>query len=421
MNDINEMYNSGSKSQNNAIKYSGMAVIAVLIFVAGVILGRSVDGSSGISGILDGSSFDSSSVSADVDFDLYWTVWQTVAGRFVDEDVVNEDTMLYDSIKGMVSALGDPHTVYLDPDETEAFNSSSAGNYFSGIGAELGYEDGLMVVISPLKGSPAIDAGVRPGDVILAVDGEAFTADDTVFDAVAKIRGERGTKVVLTVLHKGDSTPVDITIVRDEITVPSMDVTINEDEKVAVIEVSRFTDSSLSVWQSNWDKAVDAVLESDAEGVIIDLRGNPGGYMDAAIYAAGEFLPEGSIVLQQEDRQGHVRDHTVLREGRLLDMEVVVLVNGASASSSEILAGALQKNDRATVVGMDSFGKGTAQEIVEFADGSSLHVTVIKWLLPDGTWISEDNKIVPDKKVDLTDEDFKEGNDPQMDAAIALF
>lgn len=426
---LKKLYSMDHVSESTMMKWLGTAVIAVLIFVSGVISGRAFDiglGDFQVSDLWDGSvnvTGDKQGIGIieDIDFDLYWTIWNTLEERFVTEEDVQEDKLFYDSIKGMVGSLGDPHTIFLDPDETEAFNDSNAGNYFSGIGAELGYEDGEIIVIAPLKGSPAIKAGIRPGDRITGVDGEPFGSDETIFDAVFKIRGEKGTTVTLTVVHRGDESPSEIPIVRDEITVPSMDFVYNEQEDVAIIEISRFTEASLSAWQSKWDKMVEATIDSGAKGLVIDLRGNPGGYMDAAIYAAGDFLEEGSVALQQEDRDGHVREHKILREGRLLKMPVVLLVNEASASASEILAGALQKNDRAMVVGVESFGKGTAQEVLDFTDGSSIHITVIKWLLPDGTWISEENKIVPDKVVELTDEDFKAGSDPQLDGALSEF
>lgn len=420
------LYPDKSQSDDKAIKKVGYVIFVVMLFVAGVITGRSVKGldAFNVSNVLNDSKLEikgdakGDSAPASIDFDLYWRVWDATSARYVDEEKTDESKMFYDSIKGMVSAYGDPHTIFLDPTETSDFNNSNSGNFFSGIGAELGYADNWPIIVSPLKGSPALEAGIRPGDKILAVDGVDVKVDDSIFELATIIRGEKGTDVVLTVLHKGDTQPVDVTITRDSITVPSMEVTMDGD--TAVLEVSRFTEASVAEWRSKWDSAVDEVVAQGAKGLVLDLRGNPGGYMDAASYAASEFLSKGEIVLQQEDRNGHVREDKVVREGKLQEIPVVILINGGSASASEILAGALQKNDRATVVGEESFGKGTAQDVVEFDDGSSLHVTVLKWLLPDGTWINEDNKIVPDNVVELTDEDFKEGLDPQMDKALEL-
>lgn len=420
------LYPDKSNSDDQAIKKVGYGILAVMLFVVGIVTGRSVKGldAFNISNVINNSPVtikgDSAgdSAPAEIDFDLYWQVWSATSDRYVDVEKVNEEEMFYDSIKGMVTAFGDPHTIFLDPTETSQFNDSNSGNFFSGIGAELGYQDNWPIIVSPLKGSPALASGIKPGDKILGVDGVDVKVGDSIYDLATTIRGEKGTDVVLTVLHKGDDKPVDITITRDSITVPSMEVTMDGD--IAVLEVSRFTEASVAEWRSKWDSAVNEVIAQDAKGLVLDLRGNPGGYMDAASYAAGEFLEKGKIVLQQEDRNGHVQEDKVIRNGKLQDIPVVILVNGGSASASEILAGALQKNDRAVVVGEESFGKGTAQDVVEFNDGSSLHVTILKWLLPDGTWINQDNKIVPDKSVELTDDDFKNGIDPQMDKALEL-
>jgi carboxyl-terminal processing protease len=418
------LYNNKVISDKTTIKNFGLVIAAVALFVIGVITGRSVDADKvfNFDRVAKNSKVEikgdtkGEGLSDDIDFNLYWEVWSTISDRYVDSSKTDEKLMFYNSVKGMVTAYEDPHTIFLSPEETESFNDSSSGNFFSGIGAELGYEGGWPIIVTPLKGSPALAAGIKAGDKIMKVDDYEVSPNDSIFDLVTKVRGERGTDVVLTVLHRGDSTPVEITITRADITIPSMELEI--EDGYAILELSRFTESTTRAWQEKWDAAVKQVGESKAKGLIIDLRGNPGGYMDSAIYAAGEFLPEGKIVMQQEDRNGHVREHKVLRKGKLQNIPVIILINEGSASASEILAGALQKNNRATVIGVESFGKGTAQDVVEFADGSSLHVTVLKWLLPDGKWISEENKVVPDIKVERTDDDFKAGLDPQMDRAL---
>jgi len=429
MSDQKSLYPDKKNTDEVALKKIGIVIGAVALFVIGIITGRSVDGldsfdALNISNIIKKSDVkivgdkEGDNAPSNIDFDLYWQVWGLVSDRFVDQGAIDNRKMFYESVKGMVSAQGDPHTIFLDPDETQAFNDSSTGSYFSGIGAELGYAEGWPIIVSPLKGSPAKAAGILAGDAILAVDGVDVTADDSILDLVTIIRGEKGTTVTLTVLHKGEQEKVDIDIVRDDITVESMEVTI--ENGIAIIELSRFSDASLREWNNNWDNIVNEISKNNVEGIVLDLRGNPGGFMDAAAYAASDFLSKGSIVFQQEDRDGHVTEEKVSRKGNLLDIPIVILVNGGSASASEILAGALQKNNRAMVVGEESFGKGTAQEVLEFDDGSSLHVTVMKWLLPDGTWISQDNKIEPDNIVELTVDDFKEGFDPQMDKALEL-
>ncbi len=353
------------------------------------------------------------------DTKLFWDVWETILNSYVDLEVIDEEEMYYGAIKGMVNSLGDSATIFLNPDETESFKNHSAGKYYEGIGAELGYRDGAVVVIAPIEGSPAVAAGVQAGDLILKVDDETIKSSHSIYDVVQKIRGDAGTEVVLTVLRIGESKSKEISIIRGEITVPSMTLDI-DDSGIYVLKVSRWTDSSLSEWSKLWDSKVQEFLDSGSDKLIIDLRNNPGGFFDAAIYAAEDFLEKGTVVAKHEDRQGNSRDYVVGRKGKLLNKRVVVLVNGGSASASEIFAGALQYDDRVEVVGLPTYGKGTAQSVVDFRDGSSLHLTIIKWLLPDGTWLNQDNVVTPDHEVDLTSDDFKDGLDPQLQKAIEV-
>jgi carboxyl-terminal processing protease len=315
--------------------------------------------------------------------------------------------------------LDDPATVFLTPEETEEFNASSQGKYFEGIGAELGYDNGQIIIVSPLEGSPAKEAGIRPGDYILKIDDYELTSDDTVYDAVAKIRGEAGTEVVLTILHRGEEESIEIAITRREITIPSMSLElVDPDENIAHLKVGRFTETNYEEWVRKWEEKVDEILDTGAEKMILDLRGNPGGFFDSAIYAGDEFLDEGFVISKQRDTRGNIRDYDSTQRGRLQDIEVVVLVNAGSASASEILAGALQQAQRASVIGEETFGKGTAQRIYDLDDGSTLHLTTLRWLLPDGSLIERDNSVVPDVEVELTNDDFIQGKDPQFDKAI---
>lgn len=355
-----------------------------------------------------------------IDFDLYWEIWNTMKYQYVDEKSVDEKEMFYGSIKGMVNSYGDPATIFLDPDETEAFTKGSAGNYFSGIGAELGYRENRVVVIAPLGGSPAEAAGMKAGDIITSIDGEDLKSNETIYDIVMKIRGERGTDVKIKVFRPSDNSSKDFTIKRGDITVPSMSYEESDKKGVYIIDISRFTEASMREWTAKWDETVDSVLAEDPKAVVIDLRGNPGGYFDAAVYAAEEFLEKDTVVAMQQDRAGKKQVYKVKRNGRLKDIPVIVLVNEGSASASEILAGALQSSDRAKIVGVNTYGKGTAQSIIDYPDGSSLHITVLIWLLPDGTWLNKDNPIIPNKVVEISDEQFKAGEDPQLEEALKL-
>lgn len=406
------------RNQNKIYKGIGSAILIICTFVVGFSAGR----------LFDGNGFDLKNaplITGDKDrdieninFNLFWDIWDTLSDTYVSEDKIDYEKMFYGSIKGLVNSLDDPATVFLDPEETDSFNDTNEGKLFEGIGAELGYDNGQIIVISPIEGSPAQKAGIRPRDVILKVDGKDILPSETIYDIVLKIRGESGTKVTLTILHPGENKTVDIEITRGQITVPSIEVKDSASKDIKILKVSRFTDASVLEWTKNWDSAVDEIVDSKAKGVILDLRGNPGGYFDAAIYAAEDFLPKGKIVSKQENRVGKVQEFKVSRKGKLLNVPVVVLVNSGSASASEILSGALQLNNRAKVVGEETYGKGTAQTVIPLSGGSSIHITILKWLLPDGKWLNRDNPITPNTVIEITDEDFKAGKDSQLDEAI---
>ena len=382
-------------------------VLTVIVFCIGLIFGRS------IAPVND--------ISKKVDMSLFWQVWDTLDKNYVEKDKVEDIDKVYGAIKGLVQSYNDPATIFLTPEETEEFNNLNSGKYFEGIGAELGYSDGSVIIVAPIDGSPAKEAGIRPGDLILAVDDYEVKSGDNIYDIVAKIRGESGTKVSLKVLHKGELEPVVLEITRGEITVPSMTLKyVGDSNDVAYIDIARFTESSLSEWESKWDSVAQDVQRSGVDKVLIDLRGNPGGYFDAAVYAADDFLDTGKIISKQEDGNGNVQTFEAKSDGKLLGKKVVIIVDEGSASASEIFTGALQQNKVATVVGTKTFGKGTAQTVIDLADGSSVHVTILKWLLPDGTWLNEENPITPDVEVENSVEDFVKGFDRQYNEALLL-
>ncbi|MBI2356594.1 S41 family peptidase [Candidatus Dojkabacteria bacterium] len=405
---------------NKVYRSIGLVALILCVFAVGFSTGRVFEGKGfGFGGsnntVITG---DKSKKIDSLNFDLFWDIWDTLKDNYVDETKIDAEKMFYGSIKGLVNSLDDPATIFLDPEETASFNSSNEGKLFEGIGAELGYSNGQIIVISPIDGSPAQKAGLRPGDIILKVDGKDIAPSESIFDVVQKIRGKAGTVVKLTILHAGDSKTIDFEITRGQITVPSIEVKESSNPSVKILKVSRFTDATVSLWNENWDKAVDSIVKSNAKTVILDLRGNPGGYFDSAVYAAGDFLKKGEVVSKQEDRAGKVKEFKVTRKGKLLNIPVIVLVNSGSASASEILSGALQLNDRAKVVGEKTYGKGTAQSVLSLSNGSSLHITTLKWLLPDGSWLNRDNPIIPDFIIELTEEDFKDGTDPQLEKAM---
>lgn len=401
------------ENEKNSGKIFGYAIFVVLAFCVGIFFGRNISEKQASSFLtLPGKT-------NRADLTTFWNVWDTTQRNYVDAEKLDEKKLVYGAIKGMINSMNDMGTVYLDPKETKEFDSSTQGKYFEGIGAELGYENGQVVVVAPIEGSPAKEAGLRPGDYILKVDDYTLSSSDSVFDAVAKIRGEAGTSVKLSVLHKGDRSPVDITITRREITVPSMTLEfIGEKKDIAHFKVSRFTDATLVAWKSEWDKHVREINNAKVEKVIIDLRSNPGGFFDAAVYAADDILDKGHIISQQQDAEGRILKFESKSGGSLLNKKIVILVDNGSASASEILSAAIQQAGKAKIIGTKTFGKGTAQKIFEFSDGSSLHLTTIKWLLPDGKQINKDNSITPDVEVAYSNADFEKGTDPQMIKAI---
>jgi len=399
--------------ENNGGKVFGVLILTVVAFCGGIIFGRNIGPSS--DGLMNFNS------TKKVNIDLFWDVWNLLEDKYVQKDKVSESDKVYGAIKGLVDSYEDPATIFLTPQETQDFNDLNSGKYFEGIGAELGYSEGSIIVVSPRDGSPAKEAGIRPGDYILAVDDYEVKSGDNVYEIVEKIRGESCSKVKLKVLHKGEIEPVEIEIQRGEITVPSMTLSyVGEKKDIALIDIARFTEASLEAWNSKWDEVAQDINSKGINKVLIDLRGNPGGYFDAGVYAADDFLDAGKVISQQEDGKGNIQSFDATKGGRLMGKEVVVLVDEGSASASEIFAGALQQNDVATIVGAKTYGKGTAQSIVDLSSGASIHITVLKWLLPDGSWLNTENSITPDVEIENSVADFIQGIDKQYNEALVL-
>ncbi len=347
----------------------------------------------------------------DVDFNLFWDVWNTLEEDYVDRDKINEKELFYGAIRGMVAALGDPYTVYMDPKIAQEFEDDLAGT-FEGIGAEIGIRDDTLTIIAPLDDMPAQKAGLKSGDKVYAINDES-TAGITIDEAVRKIRGPKGTKVVLTISEDGLEEIKDVEIIRDTIVIKSIKTELRSDN-IFVIKITNFNDDTLTLFNN----AVMEVLEKNPKGIILDLRNNPGGYLDTAIEISSEWVESGIIVTEQfsEDKK---TEHLSRGRARLKDYETVILVNQGSASASEIVSGALRDNGEAVIVGEKTFGKGSVQSLREFSDGSSVKITVAKWLTPNGDCIN-DKGIEPDYEVDLTVDDYKENKDPQMDKALEI-
>lgn len=369
-----------------------------------------------------------------VDFTPFWIVWQKLQANYYDKTKLDQQKMLNGAISGMVDALGDPFTLYLPPVQNTNFKQGLAGQ-FSGIGAELSTKDKAIVVISPLDGSPAEKAGIKSGDTIVGVDGQS-TATWTLAQAVDKIRGQKGTSVTLTVIHKDTNKKEDIKIVRDVITVKSVAMNILSAEctnsgctlvpkgdactksdcvDYAYLRLSQFGDNTNKEWISMIKGIVDKMkADKTIRGAVLDLRNNPGGYLTDAQFIASEFLPMGVKVVS-EDMGTEQTQLNVERQGLLTDTKVVVLINGGSASASEIVSGALRDNRHILLIGDKSFGKGTVQEAEDLGGGAGIHITIAKWLTPNGTWVHEKG-LMPDVQVSLDPKDPT--RDTQLEKAI---
>ncbi len=348
-----------------------------------------------------------------IDFGLFWKVWGLLRDKYVDSKDLDSKKLFYGAIDGMLAATGDPYTTFFSPEENAEFKEEISGT-FSGIGAEMGLKDEIITVIAPLEGTPAEKAGLLAGDKVVQIDGESTTAL-SLDEAVKKIRGEKGTIVKLTIFRQGEENTREVSVTRDTIVVKSVRFEM-KDDGIALIRVSRFGDDT----EAGFAEAVKQVKASNAKGLIIDLRNNPGGYLEAAVEMGSLMLPSQKIVVMEESGDG-TRKEMKTRGGDVLSgLKTVVLINQGSASASEILAGALRENrDNVTLVGKKSFGKGSVQELINVTQDTAVKITVAKWLTPKGNQINKVG-ISPDVDVDISANDIENKRDPQLDKALEL-
>lgn len=344
----------------------------------------------------------------DVDFGIFWEVWDALEKQYVDSEKVSEKKLFYGALKGMVASVGDPYTIFMDPKVSKGFDDDLAGT-FEGIGAEIGIKNDILTIIAPLPDMPAEKAGLKAGDQVFFID-DASTLDMSVDEAVNRIRGEKGTEVKLSVFREGFDDLRDFSITRGKIVVKSV-TTKTLDNDIYYLRITNFNNDT----EELFNRSVREILEGDYQGLIVDLRNNPGGYLDTAIEMASEWVEQGIIVTEKYSDDNKT-EHLARGRARLSGFETVVLVNQGSASASEIVAGALQDYRQARVLGQQTFGKGSVQTLNKFGDGSSLKITVAKWLTPNNRSINDEG-IMPDLLVDLTLEDYNNNEDPQLDAA----
>jgi len=404
--------------------YSISAIILLCAtFFAGLSVGVSKDTSVPSSPSLVASS------SMTADLTPFWKAWNTLETKFAGTST-SETDRVYGAISGLAASYGDPYTTFFPPEEAKSFEDQIAGN-FGGIGAEISEKDGYVTVVSPLKGTPSEKAGIKAGDRIIKINATS-SIGMSAEKAISLIRGEVGTKVALTIVHDGSKEPVVISIVRGVIDIPVIDTkiisktgvvssststSIDKENDVFVISLYSFTSNSAQLFRN----ALQTFINSGTHRLVIDLRGNPGGYLDSAIDMASWFLPSGKIVLREkEGKEAHEIDHR--SKGYDIfnsNLKLAVLIDKGSASASEILAGALSDNKIATLVGSQSFGKGSVQQLVDITSDTALKVTIAKWFTPDGKSISEVG-IKPDYVIEYKKGDGKDAKDPQLMKAVEI-
>ncbi|OHA16873.1 MAG: hypothetical protein A3C79_00910 [Candidatus Taylorbacteria bacterium RIFCSPHIGHO2_02_FULL_45_28] len=348
-------------------------------------------------------------------FQPYWKVWHILDEKFVESSSTTPQQKIYGSIQGLASSYGDPYTVFFPPVESKMFEEDISGN-FEGVGMEIGIKDKQLQVVSPLKGSPAERAGVKAGDFILKID-DKNTMDMSVDAAVKLIRGKSGTTVKILFLTKGVSRPVERSIVRDVINIPTIE-TSTKPGGIFVIRLYSFTAQSHNLFRN----ALREFVLSDNHKLILDLRGNPGGYLDAAWDMASWFLPTGSVIVTEDFGKNGGEPRVYRSKGYNIfnnNLKMIILVDGGSASASEILAGALKENNIAKLVGTKTFGKGSVQQLISITSDTSLKVTIARWLTPGGHNLSHDG-LEPDYKIEVTEKDIEDKKDVAMDKAVEL-
>ena len=354
----------------------------------------------------------------DVDFSPFWKVWNIIDKKYPKAEEVPNQKRVYSAISGLMNSLDDPYSVFFNPDEAKAFEEEIAGN-FTGIGMEVGMKDKILTVIAPLKDTPAYRANIKSGDKILKID-ETVTTGLSIEKAIKLIRGEKGTTVTLTIFREGENEPLEIKIVRDVINIPTLDVELRADG-IFVIKLYSFSANSADLFRN----AIKTFTESKTDKLLLDLRGNPGGYLDSAVDISSWFLPRGKTIVTEDYGDDSQKPEVFKSKGynKFNDkLKFIILIDGGSASASEIVAGAMQDHKKAKLVGSQSFGKGSVQEALKVTSDTLLKITVAKWLTPNGHLI-EGKGLTPDYVVDMDSKnvnDKKDKRDPQLDKAVEL-
>lgn len=347
------------------------------------------------------------------DFNTFWQAWRIVKDEALHGEKLTDQDLLYGAIRGVVGALKDPHSVFLPPQDAKKFSDDISGS-FGGVGMEIGKREGRLVVIAPLKGTPAERAGLQPNDYIVKVD-NTFTETLDVEEAVNLIRGPKGTSVRLLISREDWTEPREFSVMRDTISIPTLDMEILENS-IAHIKLYNFNEQVPKIFFDSLKEAE----QKEVERVILDLRNNPGGFLEVAVHIAGWWLPKGMLVVSEEFRDGNGgQQFNSDGPGTLKNIPTVILVNSGSASASEILAGALRNQLHIKLIGTKTFGKGTVQTLKRLTDDSNIKITIANWVLPDGAVI-EGNGITPDIEVKVAAEQVDKNEDPQLMKAVEI-
>lgn len=411
---ISEQPQSIQSKNNHLFRNSTIMYLIVIALLFGVFrLGYSA-GQSGYSfNVREFKVVNKSGQGLNVDYGLLWEAIDVVSRKYIDKDQIDQQKVLYGAVSGAVRAAGDEYTEFFDPETLAKFRSELQGT-FSGIGAEIGKSGGNIVIVAPLADSPAEKAGLRAKDIIVKVDDQAVT-DWNVDQAVSAIRGEAGTQVRLTIFREGNGAPFEVTITRAQIEIKSVTLTYREvnGRTVAILKISRFGDDTERLFNT----AITELQRRNVAGIILDLRNNPGGYLETSVNVASEWLERGKLVVTEARSESDKIIFNSSGSNRLGNYKTVVLINGGSASASEIVAGALKDNGKAILVGERSFGKGSVQELIPLRGNTAVKVTIAKWITPSGKNLNQGG-IEPDIKVELSSQDMEAGRDPVLDRAL---
>jgi carboxyl-terminal processing protease len=349
---------------------------------------------------------------ANVDFSLFWDAWHLIQTDYVKSAELDKQKMIYGAIEGLLESLDDPYSVFFKPIDAEKFNEDVNGS-FSGVGIEIGTRKGILTVISPMEDTPAWKAGIKAGDQIIKIDGKS-TADLTTDEAVKLIRGNKGTIVILTIIHKNSDTQEEIAIVRDTIVVDAVKLSFLDNDNIAHLKLLNFNENA----PYEFYQAALKMQEKQPSGMILDLRNNPGGYLEVAVDIASWFVPKNAVVVRENIKGESEEVLKASANQSFVNLPVVVLINEGSASASEILAGALRDLRNVKLVGIKSYGKGSVQEVKKLFDDSMIKLTIAEWLTPNGVSINN-NGLEPDYKVEMP-EDLNSDKDPQLDKALEI-